>query len=251
MQKIDLSQLQRHPDARTGEFVCISVGDTGCGIPDEVLPRIFEPFYTTKELGKGTGLGLATVYGNVKQHNGWVEVESIRGKGTTFNVYLPAIAAPPAQETPFERGPVSGGNETVLVVEDEASLSKLIHITLQRQGYTIHTASSGADAREKFSGRLDEIDLLLTDIVMPDGVGGWELARDFQALKPSLKVIYMSGYNEEMAGRKPAWATNIRFLEKPFGPQELARAMRDSLDSPALPAEDTLGLQPEVAQEKD
>jgi two-component system, cell cycle sensor histidine kinase and response regulator CckA len=237
-QNIDAAHGLVQSESRPGRFICLSVTDTGSGIPEDVLPRIFEPFYTTKEVGKGTGLGLATVYGNVKQHNGWVEVESRIGHGTTFNVYLPATGLSQSPDVAkVQARAVTGGTETILVVEDEPSLNKLINVTLKRQGYKMHAASSGAEALATWAARLNEVDMLLTDIVMPEGLSGWELAKKLQAVKPSLKVIYMSGYNAETAGTKLAMDKSVRFLEKPFGPQQLARAVRDCLDG--IPFKDT------------
>ena len=228
-QKVDGSHKARSPDSQPGRYVCVSVTDTGCGIAAEHLPRVFEPFFTTKEVGKGTGLGLSTVYGNIKQHGGWVEVDSREGHGTTVKVYLPATGEAPAPKAVRASRTVRGGQETILVVEDEPALRSLINIVLRRQGYQVHTAPSGAEALGAWAGRLDEIQLLITDIVMPDGLSGWELAKELQSVKPSLKVIYMSGYNTEMAGGKPV-TENVWFLEKPFQPQRLIEAVRDCLD---------------------
>jgi two-component system cell cycle sensor histidine kinase/response regulator CckA len=232
VQQIPASHQEVQPDSRPGQFVCFCVTDTGCGIPEHVLPRIFEPFFTTKEIGKGTGLGLSTVYGNVKQHNGWVEVQSTQGHGTTFKIFLPFTDqyGESLDSTAVCR-PVRGGKETILVVEDESALGTLMKTTLRRQGYQVHTASTGAEALAVWAARLDEIDLLLTDIVMPDGLSGWELAKELQSIKPALKVIYMSGYNTEMTNGRLTLDNNIIFLEKPFGPQHLAQKVRDCLDN--------------------
>ena len=232
MQEVDDSHLLKQPEARPGRHVCLSVKDTGCGIPDDILPRVFEPFFTTKEVGKGTGLGLATVYGNIKQHNGWVEVDSQVGHGTTIKVFLPGCGqAASSGDSSTIRRVSQGGPETILVVEDESALGKLIRTTLQRQGYKVETATTGAEALAVWAGRLNEIDLLVTDIVMPDGLSGWDLAREFQNIKPSLGVIYMSGYNTEMTNGKLASERDICLLEKPFSPRKLAHAVRDRLDN--------------------
>jgi signal transduction histidine kinase/FixJ family two-component response regulator len=230
--KIDEAYLEKRPDARPGCMVCLSVTDTGSGILNEHLPRLFEPFFTTKEVGKGTGLGLATVYGIVKQHEGWIEVESQIGQGTTFRVFLPAAAggATPAglsAATPAVRG----GRETILIVEDEPAVRGLVCTSLERYGYQVRTASSGAEALKEWSERLNEIDLLLTDVVMPDGVSGWELAKQLQVRKPLLKIVYMSGYNPSMTAMEPGHAIGRNlFLQKPFKPKKLAEVVRACLE---------------------
>jgi CheY-like chemotaxis protein len=234
VQNIDLAYKRQQAEARPGTFVCLSVADNGCGISRENLAHLFEPFFTTKEVGKGTGLGLATVYGIVKQHEGWIEAESQVGQGTTFRIFLPASTAVPqtSGESPTSLAEIRGGNETILLVEDETSVRNLVCNSLKRYGYHIHSAMSGAEAIKEWSGRMDQIDLLLTDVVMPDGVSGWELARELQSRKPTLKVIYMSGYNTNMTVMQPgAVITNgSRFLQKPFKPQKLAEVLRACLD---------------------
>jgi len=225
-------QTDHHPEARPGRYVCMSVTDTGCGIPPEILPRVFDPFFTTKEVGKGTGLGLATVYGIVKQHQGWVEAESKVGVGTTFKIFLHASATTPVASTPVAPTPLARGkNESILVVEDEPALRRLITITLQRQGYRVNTAASGAAALNEWLDKLEGVDLLLTDLVMPDGVTGLELARDMQARKAGLKVIYMSGYSAHLNRVEALVGEGGFFLAKPFGPQTLAEMVRTCLDA--------------------
>ena len=227
----DSAQLKQ-PLARAGRFVCIHVADSGTGIAPENLSRIFEPFFTTKEVGKGTGLGLATVYGIVKQHEGWVEVESTVGKGTTFHIYLPSTNGHTHTEASSEKKKEArGSGETVLVVEDEAALRRLVCTVLRNRGYRVHAAGSGLEALNNWSRRLGEIDLLLTDVVMPDGVAGWELARELRSKKPALKVIYMSGYSTDLASQKEAGSLDIPFLQKPFGPDKLAELVRQTLQA--------------------
>lgn len=247
---IDEGYRRRRPEARRGRFVCLSVVDNGCGIPSEHLSRLFEPFFTTKEAGKGTGLGLATVYGIVKQHEGWVEVESEPKRGTTFRVFLPAAGAP-ARSTDTLPPPsqVRGGQETVLLVEDEAAVRELVCISLARYGYKVHAATSGAEAIGKWSEQLDDIDLLITDVVMPDGVSGWKLACQLQSKKADLRIVYISGYNADMAGMgfDPASADRTVFLHKPFKPQQLAEVVRACLD--AAPPGRNPTAQPELGAE--
>ncbi|MCC7243263.1 MAG: PAS domain-containing protein, partial [Acidobacteria bacterium] len=190
---------EQHPGAGRGPFVSLSVRDTGAGIAPEILPRIFEPFFTTKEAGKGTGLGLATAYGIIKQHRGWITVESEPGRGTTFTVCLPALTREvvrPASVTPRTGRPV--GTETVLVVEDEPSVRLLTASVLERSGYTVLTAVSGVAALEVWREHESEIALVVTDMVMPEGVTGPELARRLRALRPDVKVLFTSGYTAEV-----------------------------------------------------
>jgi len=222
--------------ARVGKFVCLSVGDSGCGIPAEVLPRIFEPFFTTKEVGKGTGLGLATVYGIVKQHEGWVEVESAVNQGTTFRLFFPASATVVNASTVVgPRAPVAGGTESIFLVEDEPALRKLTRMVLQRYGYRVITAVSGADALQIWPQHAADIDLLLTDLVMPDGVSGHDLAQRLLAQKTGLKVIYCSGYSLELADRDAVLQPGDHFLPKPYTPEKLATLVRGCLDGKSYP----------------
>jgi CheY-like chemotaxis protein len=256
----------RHPEARPGEFVCLSVRDTGCGIPPANLSRIFEPFFTTKAAGHGTGLGLAMVFGIVQQHQGWIEVESsvgigtgasqfsdmggtpmprgtgvpplgceataMRTAGTCFRIMLPA--APPTASLPAGRpakpGTVSGGAETVLLVEDEPAVREFAVTVLRSRGYRVLQAGSGIDALEVWKWHQSRIALLVTDLVLPDGLGGEELAARLRQEKPALRVVLTSGYANDTTGaefRPPAGAL---FVHKPYKPQVLVQAVRDALD---------------------
>jgi PAS domain S-box-containing protein len=227
---MDESHLQRHPEARAGRFVCVSKSDTGCGIPPENLSRIFEPFFTTKEVGKGTGLGLATVYGIVKQHEGWVEVESVVGKGTTFRIYIPHIAEERRTETSAAQIIVRGGTETILLVEDEKPVRELVARILQKQGYTVMQAGAGAEAVEVWRAHKDKIHLLLTDLIMPGAMNGRELAEALWAERPDLKVIFTSGYSADIVGKDFKIESDLNFLQKPYHPQTLALTVRRCLD---------------------
>jgi PAS domain S-box-containing protein len=219
--------LNPQGEIRQGPHICLSCADTGSGIAAEHLPRIFEPFFTTKDVGKGTGLGLASVYGIVKQHQGWIEVSSEVGKGTAFRIYFPAFSPPAATAGPSNCGqPACDGSETILVVEDEPALRELFLISLQNLGYKVFTEGSGIEALRAWSSRLDQIDLLLTDIVMPGGVSGWDLVKTLQARKPQLRVVYMSGHNTDFENLE----SSTRLLAKPFDPQTLAVAVRNCLD---------------------
>ncbi len=218
-------------DGPQAAFVCLSISDTGCGIAPEHLPQIFDPFFTTKEVGKGTGLGLATVYGIVKQHQGWVEVESEQGQGTTFRIRLPALER--ASFTPVavqEQVSHVRGHETILIVEDEAPLRSLVKNILVRFGYRVIEATSGKEALILWLDHKADVDLLLTDLVMPDGMSGIELARLLLEEKPELKVIYTSGYSAELAAHHADLQPDSAFLPKPYRPQHLAELVRQVLD---------------------
>ncbi len=229
---IDAETARKRPEARAGSFVRLTVADTGTGIAPETLPKIFEPFFTTKEFGKGTGLGLATVYGLVQQHRGWISVESEVGVGTRFHVHVPALEgmalsvvvglAEPAQST--------GGGETILLVEDEAEVRAVARFALVRQGYQVIEAEHGAKALEVWAAHGDKIKLLLTDVVMPGGISGVDLAVRLRKEQPGLRVIYMSGYSPEMAGKSFAIREGVNFLPKPFDMATLTRVVRSSLD---------------------
>jgi signal transduction histidine kinase/ActR/RegA family two-component response regulator len=230
--RIDENYTQTHPEARRGRFVRLRVSDTGCGMDGSTLAHIFEPFFTTKDVGKGTGLGLATVYGIVKQHYGWLEVESEPGKGTTFDVFFPAenemATAEKVEAAPLE--PVSRGTETILIVEDEPILREMARNILEDCGYTIFEASSGREALDVWNRRTSRIDLLLTDMVMPEGVSGVNLAEQLLAGQPQLKVIFTSGYTANEVSPEVLARTGARFLQKPYAHTELAKAVRDCLD---------------------
>ena len=217
--------------ARPGQFVVLSVQDSGQGIPPEVMPRIFEPFFTTKDVGKGTGLGLATVHGIVEQHQGWVQVQSQPGMGATFRVLLPALPRTTKEpEEPAAKPVIHGGHEVVLLVEDEGSLRELARIILERYGYEVWEASSGPMALELWKVQRDRIQLVLSDIVMPGGMNGHELATELRRDRPDLKVLLMTGYSPDLILREPNDGQPMGLLLKPYTPQELAQAVRQALD---------------------
>jgi signal transduction histidine kinase len=230
--EVDTAHLIHHSEAHAGRFVCLTSVDTGCGIPSENLRRIFEPFFTTKEVGKGTGLGLATVYGIVKQHQGWVEVESELGEGTTFRVFLPCSgeATTPAEAQAIEET-VRGGTETILVVEDEAPVRELVCSLLAAHGYNILQADSGVAAIELWQHCKEKVDLLLTDLVMPNRVNGRELAEKLWTDRPQLKVIFTSGYSADVVGKDFVLRGGLNYLQKPYHPRKLAVFVRDCLDA--------------------
>jgi CheY-like chemotaxis protein len=207
-----------------------------------VLRHIFEPFFTTKEPGRGTGLGLATVYGVVKQHQGWVEVDSEPGKGTTFRVYLPALAVT-ASAKPVSKLPesVPGGTERLLVVEDETPVRMLVGAALQRRGYQVVLAGSGPEALQRWEEFQGQFDLLVTDMVMPQGMTGLELGRRLRGKNPELKIIYMSGYSAEAALAETSQDLRTRFLAKPYATTALLQLIRDVLDGRPLESASTAG----------
>ncbi len=238
--KITISTLERDVDdryargmreARAGHFVTIRVSDTGTGMNSETLAHIFEPFFTTKDIGKGTGLGLATVYGIVKQHHGWIEVETREGEGTTFTILLPPSAAPADSSKPRnEIHEMPQGTETILVVEDEEPLRILVTKVLCEAGYTVFAAGTGAEAMEIWRRHHNSIDLLLSDIMMPEGMSGRELADRILAEDPGLRVMFTSGYPIEALGGGVGKSPYC-FLQKPYDSFTLAQAVRECLDS--------------------
>ncbi|MCU0783178.1 MAG: ATP-binding protein [Verrucomicrobia bacterium] len=230
--EVDASYLQYRPQASAGRFICLQVSDSGCGMDAATLDRLFEPFFTTKGVGKGTGLGLATAYGIVKQHRGWIEVASQVGVGTTFKVLLPAAQSP---ASPAEGGGVAasvrGGHELILVVEDEPVLREMVIKILRNFGYQTLEATHGKEALTVWQTAPRKPSLLLTDMMMPEGMNGWELAERLRTDAPGLKVVYTSGYSPELfSGSMPA-RERANFLPKPFHPRILARTVRQCLDN--------------------
>jgi two-component system cell cycle sensor histidine kinase/response regulator CckA len=214
-----------------GEFMCLAVSDTGGGIPDHVLPHIFEPFFTTKEVGQGTGLGLATVYGIVKQHGGWIAVESHESAGTTFKIYLPRVSGAAVPED--IRAPAltaTGRGELILLVEDEEAVRKVVQLTLEQDGYRLLPVANGREALDVWRAHQGEIDLLLSDCVMPSGISGGELAARLQAEKPGLKTVLCSGYGAANLGEALTSLSHTAFLQKPYRVDQLLSVVRQALD---------------------
>jgi len=209
----------------------LAVRDSGCGMSPEVQARIFEPFYTTKEVGKGTGLGLSTVYGVVKQNGGYVTVDSEMGRGTTFRVYLPVSCASPDRKTP-PTTPATAitASETILLAEDDRGTRQFVRRVLEEQGYTVLEAHDPAEAEAIASRHPGAINLLVTDVVMP-GMSGPALAQHLISRRQRMKVLFISGYALQ-AGARPNWLSEkVHFLQKPFGPDLLAREVREILDT--------------------
>jgi signal transduction histidine kinase/ActR/RegA family two-component response regulator len=216
---------------KAGRYVRLSVADTGSGMDRTTIDHLFEPFFTTKEVGKGSGLGLATVYGMVNQHQGFIEVDSKIGQGTSFDIFFPVtdqkLESPAVKPPP---GQVRGGKETVLVVEDEEAVRELVCEILRVHGYDVVQAADGPDALRVWQSR-KRIDLLLTDMTMPNGLSGRDLAAKLWESNPRLPVIFSSGYSQEMIERGGEARPGVVFLPKPYVPVQLTQAVRQALDA--------------------
>ncbi|MGB0580872.1 MAG: ATP-binding protein [Limisphaerales bacterium] len=224
-------QADQHRDALPGEHVRISVQDTGKGMEPALLSRIFEPFFTTKDVGKGTGLGLSTVYGIAKQHHGWVEAQSTVGQGSTFEVYFPTTDdTPPTTLSDSTLESDCRGDETILLVEDSERVRETMRKVLRRAGYQVIEAVDGPNAREQWKQHRDAIDLLLTDMVMPQGMSGRDLAKDLRRDNPHLLVVFCSGYSEELSALSQL-TSRERILPKPFENKALLQIIRDVIDA--------------------
>jgi len=230
---VDDIYAARHVGLESGEYVLLTVSDTGWGMTEETKSHIFEPFFTTKEMGKGTGLGLATVFGIVKQSEGDIQVDSAPGQGTTFRVYLPRVseAATTSDELSQEDTVLPKGTETILLVEDEEAVRKLATNLLRQQGYTVLEASNGEEALQLVQERnpRPEIQLLITDVVMPK-MGGWVLANQLEKIYPHLRVLFVSGYTDNTIARQAVLDPGVILLQKPFSPITLAHKIREMLD---------------------
>jgi CheY-like chemotaxis protein len=254
--ELDETAAKWWSDSRPGAYVVLEVSDTGAGMDEETRVHLFEPFFTTKEQGKGTGLGLSTVYGAVKQSGGHISVESAPGRGSTFRIYLPRVAAPavtPPDLRPSPEAPdpgtagdatlAQGHGETILLVEDAQRVRAVVREILEMSGYTVLEARHGADALEVSNRHAGTIHLLVTDVVMPQ-MSGRELSQRLSTLRPELKVLYMSGYTDDAIVRHGVLASGIAFLSKPFTPDALALKVREVLDGAATGAAVTPGSSP-------
>jgi PAS domain S-box-containing protein len=223
---LDADYARQHPDVTPGPYVMLAVSDTGIGMPPKVLARLFEPFFTTKAPGIGTGLGLATCHGIVKQSEGHIAVYSEVGRGTTFRVYLPAVESPQAPaKAPVEAVDVRGGGEQVLLVEDDAVVRELgVHV-LTRLGYQVSVATNGVEALQYFKEH-PAIELVVTDVVMPD-MGGAELAQHVRAIAPGVRVLFTSGYTFDALAQTDLRGPGVAFLSKPYGTEQLGVAVRN------------------------
>jgi len=214
--------------------VMLAFSDSGCGMDSQTQAKAFDPFFTTKVIGKGTGLGLSTVYGIVKQNNGFINLYSEPGEGTTFRIYLPVVEVQeitPKHEKSLEA--MTGGTGTVLVVEDDPAILELSRAILEQLGYTVLTAGKPEEAIETVQNCADTIDLLITDVVMPQ-MNGRELARRIESIIPGLRCLYMSGYTANVIAQHGVLDPGINFLQKPFSLQEIAAKVNEVIrQSPA------------------
>jgi CheY-like chemotaxis protein len=217
------SNIGSHP----GRFVMLAVRDTGAGMDSETKSHIFEPFFTTKETGKGTGLGLATIYGFVKQSGGYITADSEPGQGATIKIYFPRVDESVDQTQPIEAVGYEG-SETILLVEDEENVKKLATRWLEEKGYTVLTANDGLDALRIAEGYSGKIDLLVTDVVMPKGLNGLDLADKLLNLRPDIRVFFISGYSSGLA-TNAVLNPNLNILPKPFTGESLAKKVRETL----------------------
>jgi PAS domain S-box-containing protein len=228
----DEAYAQEHFDVSPGRYVMLAVTDSGLGMDADTRMHLFEPFFTTKGPGKGTGLGLATTYGIVKQSGGHIWLYSEPGRGSTFKIYLPRVTAPSDEVAPpLQRPPGSSRGETVLLVEDESSVRDITRAVLMRHGYRVLVAENGQAALAVADAHPGRIDLLVTDVVMP-GLGGRALAEQLQVRRPEVRTLYVSGYTEDAVVRRGVLESNVAFLAKPFSPDALARSVRDVLQGP-------------------
>jgi two-component system, cell cycle sensor histidine kinase and response regulator CckA len=226
--ELDEAYASEHVSVKPGRYVRLAVSDTGLGMSAETIAHIFEPFYTTKESGRGTGLGLSTVYGIVKQSGGYIWVYSEPGKGSTFKVYLPRVDQP--VQHVGEKVPTSGkGSEVILLVEDEPDVRELTRMALAQKGYSVIVAASPEDAEKAVEKNGTEIHLLLTDITLP-GMSGHELAKQLTSRRPKMRVLFMSGYTYNVIAQGGMLNDGVAFLQKPFTPSTLAEKVREALD---------------------
>jgi len=228
--EIDAQTVREHPAGRVGTFVTLSVSDTGTGISKENQRRIFEPYFTTKDIGEGTGLGLATVFGILQQHNGWIELDSFPGQGTRFTAFLPTTPAKTEQPvTEAETKPVVGGKETILVAEDSPEVQELIVHLLESKGYSVLAAKDGIEALELFTANMEQVDLALLDVVMPR-LSGRGAFLGLRKLRPDLPVLFCTGYTANEVDTEFVLEHQLRLVQKPFRPEDLYRAVRELLD---------------------
>lgn len=232
LEEFEEKDVLLHSNSRPGRFACIRINDTGCGMSDHVIEHLFEPFFTTKDIGKGTGLGLASVDAIVQQHNGWINVESVAGNGSSFLIYFPLLLGKEPKPPGGTQIPsFDGKNEMILLVEDEKDLRQLGVNVLTMLGYRVLAASNGREAQDLWEQHQEGIDLLLTDMRMPKGISGLQLAKNLLESKPSLKIVIMSGYSPEVVQRDMEGKGGIRytFLAKPFNLKVLSETVRRCL----------------------
>ena len=228
--ELDTDYAKLHPEVKPGRFVMVAVSDTGSGMSQETKGHIFEPFFTTKGPGKGTGLGLATVYGIVKQSGGHIAVHSELGQGTTFTIYLPPVEEKLLSgKSPHGSKVAPHGNETILLVEDDDAVRAITKLALQSLNYTVLEARNGEEAVRICERHTEPIQLLITDVVMPE-MGGRQVAERLTARKQGIKVLFLSGYTDDAVVRHGVLQAEVAFLQKPFTPMALANKVLDVLD---------------------
>jgi CheY-like chemotaxis protein len=225
----DEAWCARHRGSVPGEYVMLALSDDGSGMDKETLERLFEPFFTTKEVGRGTGLGLATVYGIVKQNDGYIDVDSEPGKGTTFRIYLPRHVGEAPKDGPERPAEIPKGHgETVLLVEDEKAILDMVKSMLESLGYSVLASGAPAEASTMVEAHTGRIDLLMTDVVMP-GMNGKELADRLRAVRPGMKCLFMSGYTADVIANRGVLDARVEFIQKPFLMKDLALRLREVL----------------------
>ncbi|MEI6704744.1 MAG: ATP-binding protein, partial [Deltaproteobacteria bacterium] len=228
---LDSNYCERNPEAVPGDYVHLSVSDDGSGMDKETMARVFEPFFTTKGVGEGTGLGLATVYGIVKQNNGFITIYSEPGKGTTFTIHLPRLEEKSQKsQAEVKAAPLPKGQETILLVEDEPGILQITSLLLGKQGYTLLTAGTPGEAMRLAQEHVGEINLLITDVIMPE-MNGKDLANRLQSLNPHLKCLYMSGYTSDIIAQHGVLDEGVYFIQKPFSLPDLSTKVREVLDN--------------------
>jgi CheY-like chemotaxis protein len=229
-QAFDEEYCSAPPGFIPGEFVQLAVSDNGCGMDKDTLKNLFEPFFTTKEVGKGTGLGLATVYAIVKQNNGFINVYSEPGQGATFRIYLSRLVDDEkADKSVSDKKAAAGGTETILLVEDEPSILRMTRMMLERKGYTVLSAATPAEAMEKAKNHSGTIDLLMTDVVMPE-MNGRDLSEKITDHYPDIRLLFMSGYTANVIAHHGVLDDGVTFIQKPFSMDDLADKLREVLE---------------------
>jgi CheY-like chemotaxis protein len=226
---LDAAYCRNFDGLKPGDYVRLTVADTGSGMSEEVKKHLFDPFFTTKKEGEGTGLGLATVYGAVKQNNSYIYAESALGKGTVFTIYLPRQTGGADTEAAPQGGKVPGGKETILIVEDESSILDVLHLLLGHLGYHVLATASPAEAITLADRERRKIDLLITDVAMP-GMNGFELAHALKSSHPHLRVMFISGHTPDGIAHYGELDKKAVFIQKPFTQEVLAAKVREALE---------------------
>jgi two-component system cell cycle sensor histidine kinase/response regulator CckA len=235
MLEVKEGDAARHREARPGWFVMLAVRDSGCGMAPEVVRHLFEPFFTTKEVGKGTGLGLATVYGIIQQHSGWIEVETAVGCGTEFRIFLPVSEHEIISQGKSEQTRMwTKGRGTILLVEDEEAVREFAGVVLEQHGYRVIAASSARDALEIWQSGEHDIDLIFTDMVMPGGMSGRDLAEVVRKERPSARVVFTSGHSPSRYGQEQGLLRGLEFLPKPYNPKNLLSTVNEAMEKPLV-----------------